>query len=130
MRVIVREWAKRHGAPDGLTTAFIKQARQAKGLPRLTTHACMHADGTGTSKSAQHLLPRRQPARDNPLKPANAAVDLIRRQALRLDARAVQLQSEWTLDTPIADMAQMVPQRCTYGYCRAAMHHIYRSATM
>jgi hypothetical protein len=45
-------------------------------------------------------------------------VELIRRQPLRLDARAVQLQSEWTLDAPIADMAQMVPQ---------CMHHIYIS---
>ena len=55
VRVIVREWAKRTGAPDGLTTAFIKQARRAKRLPRLTMHACMHAGGTGTPKSAQPL---------------------------------------------------------------------------
>ncbi len=105
VRVIVREWAKRTGAPDGLTMAFIKQARRAKRLPRLTMQTC--------------------------IRQALRLVELIRRQALRFDACAVQLQSEWTLDTPIADMAQMVPQRCTYGYCRAAMHHIYiyRSAT-
>jgi hypothetical protein len=30
VRVIVREWAKRTGAPDGLTTAFIKQARACR----------------------------------------------------------------------------------------------------
>ncbi len=101
MRVIVREWAKRTGAPDGLTTAFIKQARQAKGLPRLNVEAFTtpvpNSCGGG---GAQHL------------NPAKAAVELIRRQPLRLDASAVQLQSEWTLDTPIADMAQMVPKRC------------------
>ena len=55
-------------------------------------------------------LRRRRRARYKPLKPTKAAVELIRRQPLRLDASAVQLQSEWTLDTPIADMAQMVPR--------------------
>ena len=107
VRVIVREWAKRTGAPDGLTTAFIKQARACR-----DSTDCMPT-APERRMSAQPLLPRRQPARDKPPKPAKAVVELIRRQALRLDARAVQLQSEWTLDTPIADMAQMVPQRCT-----------------
>jgi len=73
VRVIVREWAKRTGAPDGLTTAFIKQARPSQAATP-TDRACiaLHAGGTGTPKSAQPLLPRRQPARDKPLNPAKA----------------------------------------------------------
>ena len=80
VRVIVREWAKRNGAPDGLTTAFIKQARRAKRLPRLTMHA-LHADGTGTSNVCATPVPNSRGggggARYNPLNPTNAAVELI-----------------------------------------------------
>ncbi len=34
VRVIVREFARRSGEPDGLTTAFIKEVRQASGTAR------------------------------------------------------------------------------------------------